>query len=262
MLALADGHANPNESATAAAMAERLMLRYGLDRAAVLRDAADAESDWIDEGAADPAGVATRRRRRRRQSAGAARRARQRHAFRVVGGLAALVGLLIAIVLLRPAPVEDPSIQEAIGRLLSELDGTTPGALRAIRAHDDTPVTPPPSPEQMHQILFAANRQLPVQVDEVTWINRVRAFDGSIIYEFEIRDPRAAEMLRGLSPSALKERMAHAAARAGADVCKPIREANRHFRITSSYFDADSRPINSFSYELGECLSRTASGGS
>ena len=63
-----------------------------------------------------------------------------------------------------------------------------------------------------------------------------------------------ADTMRQLDSEELKLVIAQSAADMGADVCAPIRNSNRHFKIRSEYVDSYSVPINSFSYARGECL--------
>jgi len=256
MLALADDQSNPNESATAAAMAATLMSRYNLDRAAVMRESVaapevvtsehasthDSEVDW---GVEPPASSEPVSRTWYRGAAAA-------WVACAVAGIVIVIGL--SVVRGTSPPADDRRMEDAVAQLLGQLDGTTVGAIRAIRAHDPVPNAPRPSDEEIARLMAATNRNLPVQVDEVTWVKNVRATPEAIVYEFEIRDRYVAAAMRQLDSEELKLAIAQSAADMGADVCAPIRQSNRHFRIRSEYVDINSGPINSFSYARGECL--------
>ncbi len=254
ILALADDRSNPNESATAAAMAARLMSKYNLDRAAVMRkttaepdvgasDHPDTPDSEVDLGA-------DRHIRPERTS-----QAKYRGAY-VGWAIAATLTAAIGITVVRGVTptVDDPQMEDAVARLLGQLDGTSMGAMRAIRKHEPAPDAARPTDEDLARLLAATNRNLPVQVDEVTWVNNVRATREAIVYEFEIRDRYVADAMRRLGSEELKLVIAQTAAELGADVCAPIRQSNRHFAIRSDYVDVNSSPINSFSYARGECL--------
>jgi hypothetical protein len=244
MLAPADGRANENESATAAAMAARLMSRYNLDRAAVMGESlAELDIAASNHSAMDDSDTVS--------GAGA----RNRSPY-VGWSLTAAVVIVIGFMLARgiTPTVTDHKMEEAVAQLLGQLDGTSSGAMRAIRAHDAASNSPRPSDEEMARLMAATNKKLPVRVDEVTWVKNVRATREAIVYEFEIRDRFVADAMRQLGSEELKLVISQSAAEIGADVCAPIRQSNRHFVIRSDYVDVYSAPINSFSYGLGECL--------
>jgi hypothetical protein len=258
MLALADGQANPNESATAATMADKLMLRYGLDRAAVMgesitapdvaaRDHAgvhDSDTDWGIEPEPPASKDPTPRAWYRGASAAWVACA--------VAGIAISIGVTV-VRGISPA-TDEHQIEDAVVHLLTRLDGTSAGAMRAIREHVPATSASRPSHEEMTRLLAATNRNLPVQVDEVTWVKNVRATHDAIVYEFEIRDRYVADVMRQLGSEELKLMIAQSAAEMGADVCAPIEQSNRHFQIRSDYVDVNASLINSFSYARGECV--------
>ena len=258
MLALADGQANPNESATAAAMADKLMSRYGLDRAAVVGEAraasdvaapdhagvSDFETDWGIEPE-PPAATGTTPGAWYRSASGA-------WAACVVAGILITIGVTVSRGVSPTA--EEHQIEDAVLQLLTRLDGTSAGAMRAIREHVPATSASRPSHEEMARLLAATNNNLPVQVDEVTWVKNVRATHDAIVYEFEVRDRYVADVMRQLGSEELKLMIAQSAAEMGADVCAPIQQSNQHFQIRSDYVDVNASLINSFSYARGECV--------